>query len=58
MSALEIILLIAIAAAVIIAARYVIVQHKRHGCVGCSQAKNCGHNWKNCVNQNKKGNQS
>lgn len=53
MSILEIILIIAIGAAVFFAARYIIIQHKRHGCVGCSQAKYCGHNWKNCVNRHK-----
>lgn len=50
----EILLIIAIAIAVFFAVRYIVVQHKRHGCVGCSECKRCGHNWKNCVKTQKR----
>lgn len=47
--ALEIVLIVAIGLAAFFAVRYIVVQHRRHGCVGCSMAKQCGHDWKNCV---------
>ncbi len=45
----EILLVIGIAAAIFFAVRYIVLQHKRHGCVGCSECSRCNHRWKNCV---------
>ncbi len=51
MNGVEILILAAAAVAVFFAVRYIVLQHKRHGCVGCSMAKQCGHSWKNCQKQ-------
>ncbi len=51
MNGWEILILAIVAVAVFFAVRYIVLQHKRHGCVGCSMAKQCGHSWKNCQKQ-------
>ncbi len=44
----EILIIIGVAVAAFFAIRYIVREHKRHGCVGCSMAKQCGHNWEKC----------